>query len=918
MGIKLRNPTITSVPVYNRSKTVLAWHDLESNNTERRYPEKKCIHQLFEEQVLLSPESIAVMLYQFNDHFSRAAFSQLTFHELNKQANRFANYLISNGITTGSVVAICINRSIEMMIAILGILKAGAAYLPLDPSYPKVRFDFILKDSEVSLVVSQKSLNDKFTDQKIKITYIDDFEKEMAGKASSNPRTSVQSSDLAYIIYTSGSTGTPKGTLIPHRSVVNYLWWAKDFYKVEDGAGAPVNSSMAFDATVTSLFTPLIVGKPVILLPEVDELGALTDALSNHKHFSLVKITPSHLQILEQLLAARELDGQVNALVIGGEALRLNHIKFWLGNAPGTRIINEYGPTETVVGCSVYEFRIGKTMQKNIPIGKPIANTKIYILDEKLQPVENGMPGEIFITGAGVGLGYLNRPELTAERFIPNHLSGELYPILYRSGDLGYHDEDGNIVYIGRVDQQVKVHGYRIELGEIEAVLLAHPQIKNAVVISREDIYDDICLVAYMVLETKAELATQYIRRYLMERLPIYMIPVAFVFIDLIPLTSNGKVDRDALPKPVFHRDDLAQPYCEAVSKTQLKLKRIYEDLLKISPIGIHDDFFQSGGNSIIAAMLIRRIRQEFGKKLPLSVMIKASTIAELERVIKAKETGSTSSLIAIQPNGNKPALYCIHGGWGHVLFYRNLSKYLGNDQPLYALQALGLNGKEQPLRRMEDMAAYYITQIKKVQPKGPYNFAGYCFGAIVAFEMARQLMSMGEETTYLASFNGLAPVYELKKANKYRQQLMQSNHRSALSKFYNKLRQIKHRIPPYLYTASYQMKSGVRNALCSVIKILNLDIPDSLRRMHVVDGIVEAQLKYKPGTYPGKMKIFRSPKIYMTPYLGWSALVTGGIKTFDVPGDHANRTVIMYDPFVKIVAEEVEKDLANLKTGSA
>ncbi len=605
---------------------------VEWNATAAPYPHELCVHQLFEAQAERTPHADAVVF----------GAQRLSYRELNGRANQLAHHLRTLGIGPELLVGVCIERSLELAVALLGILKAGAAYLPLDPAYPAERLRFMLDDAQVSVLLTSQEQRTKnqssTTDRKgvlhtpladhveapsttpppahtppadderayrttppadlAQLTVIDlDGEWEtIAQQPATNPASAATPDNLAYVIYTSGSTGTPKGAMIVHRGLTNYLAWATRAYAVEGGRGAPVHSSISFDLTITGLFAPLLAGRAVHLLPEQLGVETLSEALATTGDFSLVKITPAHLELLGRQLGPSQAGGRTRAFIIGGEQLLAESIAFWRRHAPATLLVNEYGPTETVVGCCVYTVSAETPPSGAIPIGRPIANTELYVLDRRLEPVPIGVPGELYIGGAGVARGYLGRPELTAERFVPcpwSVVSGPLQrttgngPLttdnrLYKTGDLCRYRPDGVLEYLGRIDHQVKVRGFRIELGEIEAVLAQHPGLREAAVVVREDTPGDRRLVAYVVAgqeqRTKnreqrgeeedpqfsilnSQFSIQELRGFLKDRLPDYMVPAAFVLLDALPLTSNGKVDRKALPAPDGARPDLASEY---------------------------------------------------------------------------------------------------------------------------------------------------------------------------------------------------------------------------------------------------------------------------------------------------------------------------------------------------------------------
>jgi amino acid adenylation domain-containing protein len=620
---------------------------VEFNNTHAEYP-NQCFHHLFEEQVVRTPDNMAVVCG--NQH--------LTYAQLNAQANQLAYYLQSIGVMPETLVGICVERSLEMLVGILGILKAGGAYVPLDPAYPQERLAFMLADTQAPVLLTQARLFDILPDSQTQIVCLDSDWDTIAQSSTENLPSSLTPDNLAYVIYTSGSTGKPKGTLIPHRGLVNYLYWCTKAYAVDQGEGALVHSSIAFDATITGLFAPLLVGSKVELLPKDLGIEALAIALQTRSNYSLVKITPAQLELLAQQLSAETASNRTHAFVIGGENLTAQHIAFWQTSAPETVLVNEYGPTETVVGCCVYWVPSAQHLIGSVPIGRPITNTQIYLLDRNLQPVPTGIPGEIYIGGAGVARGYLNRPELTAERFIPNPLldnrdwdvgnqeyaascSSTLcssFSRLYKTGDLARFLPDGTIEYLGRLDHQVKIRGFRIELGEIETVLGQNPDVQQAVVVDREDIPGDKRLVAYVVPASSVCPNVSTLRHFLQEKLPAYMVPSAVVLLKSLPLTANGKVDRRALPAPEQVRPELEAAYVAPRNLIESTLAMIWAEVLKLEQVGIYDNFFDLGGHSLLLTQVTSRIHNALSVELPMRQMFEAPTIAALAEIIVDKQ----------------------------------------------------------------------------------------------------------------------------------------------------------------------------------------------------------------------------------------------------------------------------------------
>jgi amino acid adenylation domain-containing protein/non-ribosomal peptide synthase protein (TIGR01720 family) len=603
---------------HDRQKLLVEW-----NETQMDYPQEVCVHQLFEAQVEQTPEAVAVVF----------ADQQLTYRELNRRANQLAHHLQSLGVEPDNLVGLCVERSLEMVVGLLGILKAGGAYVPLDPAYPSERLAFMLEDAQVQVLLTQQVLVEKLPHHNAQVVQLDGDWEAIAQQSEANLLSGVTPDHLVYVIYTSGSTGRPKGTMIPHRGVVNYLNWCTQAYAVAQGVGAPVHSSLAFDLTVTGLFAPLLVGRKVELLREDSGIEALTTAVCNGANFSLIKLTPAHLTLLSQQLAADEVVDRTRALIIGGESLLGDSLAFWQANAPETMLVNEYGPTETVVGCCVYVIPQGQQRSGPVPIGRPIANTQLYILDRQLQLVPIGVAGELYIGGAGLARGYLNRPELTAQKFVPHPFSTEPGARLYKSGDRARYLADGTIEYLGRVDEQVKVRGYRIELGEIEAVLGQHRGVRETAIVAQEDEFAQKRLVAYVVPERESPPSVRELRSFLEAQLPDYMVPSMFVWLERLPLTSNGKVDRRALLASDITRPALEQAFVAPRTPVEQVLTGIWAEVLGLEQVGIQDNFFEIGGDSILSIQIVARANQA-GLKLTPKQLFEYKTIAELATVV--------------------------------------------------------------------------------------------------------------------------------------------------------------------------------------------------------------------------------------------------------------------------------------------
>ena len=601
---------------------------IEFNDTAQEVSPDERIDRRFEAQVERTPNAIAAVCGQ----------QRLTFAELNDRANRLARYLRRRGIGPNVLVGVCAERSLEMLTGILAVLKAGGAYVPMDPGYPKERLAFMLRDTGARMLLTQEKLRSRLPVQDTEVICLDEPLPEWTGYddlAEGKPDGVAALDTLAYVIYTSGSTGRPKGILISHSGLANYLAWCTSAYAVRAGEGAPVHSSISFDLTITALFPPLLAGRPVELLPEGPGIESLSVALERRRDFSLIKITPLHLEMLRHEILPQQAAGLTRAFVIGGENLLAADLAFWQEAAPETALVNEYGPTETVVGCCIYQQRSDGRRTGSVPIGRPIANTQLYVLDRNLQPAPIGVPGELFVGGMGLAWGYLNRPDLTAEKFIPNPFAKTPGSRLYRTGDLVRHLSDGNLEYLGRVDNQVKIRGYRIELGEIEAVLREHRAVSEAVATARQDASGNRRLVAYVVPRASQAPSPDELQQELKERLPDYMLPAAVVVLDALPLSSNGKVDYSRLPDPDIARPEREGELVAPRSPAEALLERIWADVLHLDRVGVHDNFFELGGDSILCIQVVAKSVQA-GLHITPKQLFQRQTIAELAQAAAA------------------------------------------------------------------------------------------------------------------------------------------------------------------------------------------------------------------------------------------------------------------------------------------
>jgi len=612
---------------------------LDFNETRAPYPEEKTIHALFEEQMARTPYHIALAAHSSTHpthptpmiHMSY--MTHMTYKELNEKANQLAHLLIEKGIQSGSIVGIMAERSIEMIIGILGILKAGGAFLPIDPDYPKERNQYILADSNAEVLLTTR-LFIKDLDFKKEIIYLDDYKGKKGIHHSSDQFIIHHSDNLAYIIYTSGSTGNPKGVMIEHRGLVNYACWAAKKYVKGERVDFPLHTTISFDLTITSVFVPLITGNAIVITGG-DPHEILVIRVIEENNVGVVKLTPTHLKVIREKKVGTGSQSNIKRFIVGGEELDLQLAKDIFENFNGNiEIYNEYGPTEAVVGCMIHKFDPGTDNRVSVPIGVPADNVRIYILDRYLKLLPPGISGEIYVAGDGLARGYLNKPGLTIDRFVPDPFEPGKGKGMYKTGDLARRLPGGNVEFLGRIDQQVKIKGYRIELGEIENHLQKNHNVKEVIVTAREDEEGDKYLAAYCMLKQaaadniSAEAAMLELREHLSMELPEYMIPLYFVPIDTFPLTPNGKIDRKALPKPSEVINSGFQ-YSAPRNEIEETLVKVWGDVLGVEQLGIEHDYFALGGDSIKAIQITARLKK-FKLNLELSDLFQFHTIRDV------------------------------------------------------------------------------------------------------------------------------------------------------------------------------------------------------------------------------------------------------------------------------------------------
>jgi amino acid adenylation domain-containing protein len=718
------------------------------------YPRDTTVDRLFEARTRESPDSIAVI----------DGRERITYRELDARANRLAGKLLAMGAGTGKPVALLMERSAALVTAMLAILKAGGAYVPLDPGDADSRIAGILADARVNLLLAGPGLEVRAKAWVPHVVGIYEALRDDGPMDSPVPATGPESP--AYIMFTSGSTGVPKGLCVRHRGILR-LVVNTDYVAIRPGDVVSHLASPAFDLATFEVWGPLLNGATLAI---IDRDTALSPVLLREK------IDECHINILlmptplfhATAAACPSCFGRVRDLLVGGDVLDPSLAKAVLDHGMDGRLLNAYGPTEMTTFSTWYHVKEIVDGEESIPIGRPIASDCLYILDDLLQPVPVGVIGEIFLGGDGIARGYLRRPDLNAAKFLQDPFNSGEGRRMYRTGDLGRFLPDGNVQFIGRRDGQAKIHGFRVETGEVTLALESHPAVRTAIVTVFSDTGGFKSLAAYLLKAEGATVSIGDVRSYLAGRLPAYMIPVSMTWIDAVPLTPRGKIDRSALPDPEIGLEpDTATPAPGGEADRALsQMAAAWESVLGAGRVGPDDNFFDLGGHSLLAIRLIDRIEESFGVRLPISVIFKAPTVRKmLESVRDTGKDPAGHVLVALQPEGTRPPLYCIHAVPGTLFEYDALVRQISKDQPVYGLQSPGLDGVTRVPDTVEAMASLYVEVIRGHQPHGPYHFLSYCAGGSFTYEVARQLMSAGEEVGFLGFIDYPAPKQELQSA---------------------------------------------------------------------------------------------------------------------------------------------------------
>ncbi|HTL89840.1 MAG TPA: amino acid adenylation domain-containing protein, partial [Leptolyngbya sp.] len=844
------------------------------NATATNYQQHLCLHQLFEAQVKRTPDAIATVYHQ----------QSLTYAEINQQANQIAHHLRSLGIEAGQFVGVYLDRGLEMIPALLGILKAGAAYIPLETSFPKARIEWILDSLSVQCVMTQahhvSTFNETELPQLKHLVCLDGAElnhrsrrqvwtqPDLKQHSIENLPLHNTSEDTAYVIFTSGSTGTPKGVVVKHKPVINLIEWVNRTFNVNSDDRVLFITSLCFDLSVYDIFGLLAAGGSIQIASSEDvrDPQVLIDLLKSEP-ITFWDSAPPALQQLSPLFPTLlDRASSLRLVFMSGDWIPVTLPIALQETFPGLQVVSLGGATEATVWSNFYPIDRVEPHWTSIPYGKPIQNAQYYVLDPQFNPCPIGVTGELYIAGDCLASGYTD-PVKTTERFLPNPFSSDPHARLYRTGDLARFFEDGNIEFLGRIDHQVKIRGYRIELGEIEAVLSQHDAVRDSIVMAQAD-QGEKRLIAYVVLDSDLDANT--LRQHLREQLPEYMIPSAIVFLDAIPLTQNGKVDRAALPVPEATYTASSDVIEVSQNPLERQLLFIWERVLEIQPIATTDNFFDLGGNSLTAVKLINQIEKAFGKQLAIASLFQAPTVEQFAEVLRDGRPVDPWSIIEITPlNGKKPPIFWCQN-------YGDMIPHLDPDQPFFAMES-GYQQIKNPETHIKDLAAIYANLIRQIQPEAPYLLGGYCFGGYVALEIAQILRSQGQEVallTLVETFGPDVPYYQ-------RQWTLRSTLIQAAS--------LRRRILSVFDRRQHQLEDQ-RNAKQTGGRIVKTILPPP-------EPIRKAVQSYVPQPYLGRVVLFEaelsSLKSVFAPKGFWGKVFQGDFTIERAKGTH--QTVVFH-----------------------
>ena len=889
-----------------------AWNQTQTP----RHPAEMTLPHLFAAQVQRTPAALAVTDGQ----------TSLTYAGLEAQANQLAHYLRRLGVRADVPVAICLDRSLALTVGILGILKAGGAYLPLDAAYPAERLAYMLQNAQAPILITSADILAAFQQQPLlaaalrscQVVVADPRWEIVAHEPREPLEAGISAGNLLYIIYTSGSTGQPKGVAMPHGPLANLMHWQQQHTTLDYPARTLQFSPISFDVSCQELFFTWHSGGTLVLVPEEtrrDPLALLTymDAMRVQRIFMPFIALQSMAEVAYRLPEA-PLATSLREIITAGEQLQVTApIIHFFQRLPGCALHNQYGPTESHVATAFTLTGPPRTWDALPPIGRPIDNAAIYLLDGQGQSVPVGVVGELYIGGDILARDYMGRPELTAERFQRDPFVADPAARLYKTGDLARRRADGNLEYLGRNDFQVKVRGYRVEPGEIEAVLSQQPGVQTAVVQALPDRAGNKRLVAYLLSawpESKRTELPAQLRRALRHRLPDYMIPERFVLLEELPLTPSGKIDRRALPAP-DSAIAAAREFVPPRDALELRLVQLWQQTLARYPIGITDNFFELGGHSLLAVRLVSEIQARTGRELPLATLFQHATVEQLAHLLRQQTTSAAGlaenrSLVCLHPAGNRPPFFCVHPGGGHVLPYLDLARSLDDDRPFYGLQSAGLDGGAEPLTDIGEMASRYLAEIKTVQPAGPYYLGGWSMGGMVAFEMARQLQANNETVALLALIDVSQPSAPTAAA--------ESN--TFLHFFAQDLGLSLAELPPTFAGMDNREQIAVILERAKATNKMPPDVTiDQIAQMlRVFQANFAAMLSYRPQPYAGTVVFLNaadSPN-RDRPDRGWAAWIAGPWQSMELPGDHFS---LVRQPHVQALARQLRACLPQMET---
>jgi amino acid adenylation domain-containing protein len=798
-----------------------------------------------------------------------------------------------------------------MVVGILGIFKAGGVYVPLDPTYPQERLTFLLEDSCTSVLLTQQQLVELLPSYSGKIVCLDANWEEIGQLESTSLETRIAPHHAAYVVYTSGTTGKPKGVVAEHSNLTNYLLATGDRFGFDSHDVMPCIARFSFSISLFELLAPLISGGTAMLFPR-ERILELDRFIKDLERVTNLHTVPGLMWQILDFIEAKGLDSNKYAklarIFIGGDIVPPDLLERIKKVFPAAQIYVLYGCSEATTLLLNYKVPKDSEVKKKL-VGKPFNNMSVRLYDKEQNLVPVGIPGEIYAGGVGITRGYLNREELTREKYIV--LDGQRF---YRTGDLGRYLADGHIEFLGRFDYQVKIRGVRIELGEIEAALGQHPEVNKTVVMAWDGEYDNKLLVAYVVPHQGYNPTTQELRSFLQSKLPSYLWPSAFVILDAFPLNPNGKIDRKALPPPERVRHQSSVELVTPRDNLETQLIEIWSEILGVRPSSIKDDFYDLGGNSLLAVRLFAQIARVFGIDLPISLLLKSSTIEQLAEILRQDNYSTPwTCLVPIQTHGDKPPLFCIHAVGGGIFFYRDLAKHLDRDRPIYGLQARGIEGGE-PLTSIKEMATLYLQEIRTVQPEGPYFLAGYSFGAMVALEMAQQLWERGQQVGFLGLIEHQAPGYRKRVGS--------------VKKMFRHLNNFLRLGPVYLQQKRAEKQRGEQGRLKQLKEIETLQtyldrsdlLPYEMRIVNVKEACQKAYFAYELKAYPGKVTLFlaenepKSPGWDYDPQMGWGNFASGGVEVCTVVGTHDS---IIREPYIGVLAERLSNQLNKAQAAS-